>query len=325
MRPRKILGMIALASAVAFGSAAATAQSYPTKPIRLVVPFGPGGSNDIIGRIVGQKLSENVAQPVIIDNRPGAGGMIGTDSVVNSTPDGYTLMIGATSTIAVNVGLYPKRGFDPVKSLTPITQIASGPFLMAVPGSLPVKTVKDFIELAKSKPGQLNFGSSGKGSSLQLTAEMFKTMAKVDLTHIPYKSGGQAVADLATGRVQLVYSDMAALVAFIKSGHVKALAATTPKRSAILPDLPTISESGVPGYDATSWYGILGPAGMPREIVNKLNAELGKILQSAEMKERFASMGIEPVTGTPEEFATYIREQVAKWSAVVKASGAELE
>lgn len=325
MTTRKILGMIAMASAVVFGSAAATAQGYPAKPIRLVVPFGPGGSNDIIGRIVGQKLSENVGQPVIIDNRPGAGGMIGTDSVVNSAPDGYTLMIGATSTIAVNVGLYPKRGFDPVKSLTPITRIASGPFLMAVPASLPVKTVKDFIELARSKPGQLNFGSSGKGSSLQLTAEMFKTMAKVDLAHIPYKSGGQAVADLATGRVQLVYSDMAALVAFIKSGHVKAIALTTPKRSAILPDLPTISESGVPGYDATSWYGILGPAGMPREIVNKLNAELGKILQSAEMKERFASMGIEPVTGTPEAFATYIREQVAKWSAVVKASGAELE
>ena len=303
----------------------AVAQPYPNKPLRLVVPFGPGGSNDIVGRILAQKMAENLGQPVVVDNRPGAGGMVGTDSVVRSTPDGYTIMIGATSTIAANVGLYPKRGFDPLKHLTPITQIAEGSFLMAVPASSPAKSVREFIELARAKPGQLNYGTSGRGSSMHLMGEMFKTMAQVDMVHVPYKAGGPAIADLAVDRVQLLYSDLAALLPFVKSGQVRALAVTTPKRSALLPDLPTMSEAGVPGYDATSWYGLLGPAGLPRDMVLRLNGELARILHSAEIKERFASMGIEPVTGTPEQFAGYIREQVVKWSAVAKSSGVELE
>jgi tripartite-type tricarboxylate transporter receptor subunit TctC len=311
--------------AAALLPALAWGQAYPTKPIRLVVPFGPGGSNDILARLVGTKLGEAFGQPVIVDNRPGAGGMIGTDAVAKSDPDGYTIMIGATSTIAVNVALYPKRNFDPVTSLSPITQIGSGPFLMAVPASLPVKNVKEFIELARSKPGALNFGSSGKGSSLHLTAEMFNTMAKVEVVHVPYKSGGAAVTDLASGRVQLVFSDLAALLPFVKSGQVKALAVTTPKRSQILPDLPSIAEAGVPGFDATSWYGIFGPAGLPRDIAATLHTELVKVVRSPDMKERFTQMGIEPVTNSPEEFSRYIREQVAKWSAVVKASRSELE
>ena len=301
------------------------AQAYPAKAIRLVVPFGTGGSNDIVARLVGVKLSEALGQPVVVDNRAGAGGTIGVDAVVKSDPDGYTILMGATSTIAVNVGLYPKRNFDPTTNLTPITQIGSGPFLMAIPASLPVKSVQEFIQLARSKPGQLNFGSSGKGSSLHLTVEMLKTMAKIDLVHVPYKSGGAAVADLASSRVQLIFSDLPALLAFVKGGQVKTLAVTTPKRSQLLPDLPTVAESGVPGFDATSWYGILGPAGMPRDIVMRLNGELGKIMHSADMKERLNAMGVEPVTGSPEDFTRYIREQVAKWLAVVKASGAELE
>jgi tripartite-type tricarboxylate transporter receptor subunit TctC len=315
--------LVALAAALV--PALALGQAYPSKPIRLVVPFGTGGSNDIMARLVGAKLSEALGQPVVVDNRAGAGGTIGVDAVVKSDPDGYTILIGATSTIAVNVGLYPKRNFDPTKSLTPITQIGSGPFLMAVPASLPANSVKEFVELARAKPGQLNFGSSGKGSSLHLTVEMLKTMAKIDLVHVPYKSGGAAVADLATSRVQLIFSDLPALLAFVKSGQVKTLAVTTPKRSALLADLPTVAESGVPGFDATSWYGFLGPAGMPRSIVMRLNGELAKIMHSADMKQRLSVMGVEAVTGTPEEFTRHIHEQVAKWLAVVKASGAELE
>ena len=316
--------LVILAVAIlAAGSAAA--QTYPGKPIHLIVPFGPGGSNDIVGRILAAKLTESVGQPVIVDNRPGAGGTVGTDAVVNSSPDGYTVMIGATSTIAANVGLYPKRGFDPVKSLSPITQIAEGSFLMAVPASSPAKSVREFIELARAKPGQLNYGTSGRGSSMHLMGEMFKLMAKVDMVHVPYKAGGPAIADLSVNRVQLLYSDLAALLPFVKSGQVRALAVTTPKRSSLLPDLPTMSEAGVPGYDATSWYGILGPAGLPRDIVMRLNGEFARIVHGADVKGRFAAMGIESVTGTPEEFAHYIRGQVVKWSEVAKSSGVELE
>jgi len=316
--------LVILAVAIlAAGSAAA--QPYPGKPIHLIVPFGPGGSNDIVGRILAAKLTESVGQPVIVDNRPGAGGTVGTDAVVNSSPDGYTVMIGATSTIAANVGLYPKRGFDPVKSLSPITQIAEGSFLMAVPASSPAKSVREFIELARAKPGQLNYGTSGRGSSMHLMGEMFKLMAKVDMVHVPYKAGGPAIADLSVNRVQLLYSDLAALLPFVKSGQVRALAVTTPKRSSLLPDLPTMSEAGVPGYDATSWYGILGPAGLPRDIVMRLNGEFARIVHGADVKGRFAAMGIESVTGTPEEFAHYIRGQVVKWSEVAKSSGVELE
>lgn len=303
----------------------ALAQAYPTKPIRLVVPFGPGGSNDIVARILAQKLTEAVGQSVIVDNRPGAGGTVGTDAVVKAAPDGYTIMIGATSTIAANVGLYPKRNFDPVRDLTPIGQIAEGAFLMAVPSASPARTVREFIDLASAKPGQLNYGTSGRGSSMHLMGEMFKMLAKVDMVHVPYKAGGPAIADLAVDRVQLVYSDLAALLPFVKSGQIRALAVTTPKRSALLPDLPTMAEAGLPGYDATSWYGILGPAGLPREIVIRLNSEFARIVQSPEGRERFAALGIEPVTGTPEAFATYIREQVVKWSGVANASGVQLE
>ena len=316
---------IAILAAAFLVAGSALAQSYPNKPMRLVVPFGPGGSNDIVGRIIAQKLGEYIGQPVIVDNRPGAGGTVGTDVVVKSSPDGYTLLIGATSTIAANVGLYPKRGFDPVTSLTPIVQIAAGSFLMVVPASSPAKSVREFIELARTRPGQLNYGTSGQGSSMHLMGEMFKMMAKVEMVHVPYKAGGPAIADLAVDRVQLVYSDLAALLPFVKSGQIRALAVTTPKRSALLPDLPTMTEAGVPGYDATSWYGILAPAGLPRDIVMRLNAEFTRIAHNPDIKERFASLGIEPVTGTPEEFANYIRGQVVKWSAVAKSSGVELD
>jgi tripartite-type tricarboxylate transporter receptor subunit TctC len=303
----------------------AFAQSYPNKPVRLVVPFGTGGSNDIIGRLVGAKLAERLGQPVIVENRPGAGGAVGPDSVVKSAPDGYTLLLGATSTIAANVGLYPKRGFDPVTSLTPISQVASSSLLMAVPASLPVTNVREFIQLAKSRSGQLNYGTSGKGSSMHLLGEMFNSLAGVQMVHVPYKSGGAAISDLAVDRVQLLYSDLAALLPFVRSGQIRALAVTTPKRSPLLPELPTVAEAGLPGFEATNWYGILAPARLPRDIVMRINADLAAIMHSPEMVERLRTLGIEPLTNSPEEFATYIRSEVAKWSQIVKASGSELE
>lgn len=308
-----------------FSVVSATAQPYPDKPIRMIVPFGPGGSNDVIARLVAPKLSESLGQSVIVENRPGAGGTIGTDAVVNAAPNGYTLMIGLTSTLAVNAALYPKRRFDPVKSLTPISPIASGSLLMAVPASSPVTNVRQFIDLAKSNPGQLNYGSSGKGSTMHLVGEMFTIMAAVRMVHVPYKSGGAAITDLAVDRVQLIYSDLAALLPFVRSGQIRALAVTTPKRSPFLPDLPTIAESGVPGFEATNWYGILGPAQLPPDIVMRLNKELAHVMHSADMKERLTTLGMEAATGTPEEFSTYIKSEVVRWSKVVKMSGAELE
>ncbi|MSQ70951.1 MAG: tripartite tricarboxylate transporter substrate binding protein [Betaproteobacteria bacterium] len=321
----RIAAVLLLLTSGVLAADRAVAQGYPAKAIRLVVPFGPGGSNDIVGRIVAQKLGERAGQAVIVENRPGAGGVTGTDSVVNAAPDGYTLMIGATSTIAANAGLYPKRGFDPVKNLTPISQIASSALLMAVPASLPAHNVREFIELAKARAGQLNYGTSGKGSSMHLLGEMLNTMAAVKIVHVPYKSGGAAIADLAVDRVQLLYSDLSALLPFVRSGQVRALAVTTPKRSPLLPDLPTVSESGVPGFEATNWYGILGPARLPRDIVMRLNGDLAHIMHSPDMVERLKTLGIEPLTGTPEAFVSFIQAEVLKWSQVVKMSGAELE
>jgi len=319
------LGASLVLALTAVCAAPVGAQSYPNKPIRMVVPFAPGGSNDVIARIVGQKLSEAEGVSVVIDNRPGAGGVVGTDSVAKAAPDGYTLMIGATSTMAVNPGLFAKMPFDTLKDLAPITQIAAGPFVLAVTASLPAKNVAELISLAKAKPGQLNFGSSGNGTSLHLTAELFNSMAKVSIVHVPYKGAGPALTDLISGQIHIIFSDMAALVPYIKAGQIRSLAVTSAKRFAVLQDLPTVQEAGVPGYVATSWYGVLGPSGIHRDIVMKLNGDLARIVYSPEMKEKFAGLGIEPVTGTPEEFGVYIRREIEKWSSVIKSSGAKVD
>lgn len=318
MRRRDLLWVpLAAAAVLAGASPGAVAQTYPSRIIHLVVPFAPGGSNDIIARLIGDKLGETVGQTVVVENRPGAGGVLGTKSVATAEPDGYTLMIGATSTLAANPSLYVNMNLDPPKDLTPVMQIATGPFVLAVPSLLPVKSVAELIRLAKDKPGTVNFGSSGVGSSLQLTAELFKSMADVDIVHVPYKGLGPALTDLVAGRIQIVFSDMAGLLPYVQSGQLRALAVTSGKRSADLPDLPTLAEAGVPGYEATSWYGILGPAGMPRDIVMKLNHDLTRIVTSAAMKEKFSTLGIEAVTGTPEVFGDYIRAEMGKWRTVV--------
>jgi tripartite-type tricarboxylate transporter receptor subunit TctC len=296
------------------------ADNYPSRPIRFVVPFSPGGSNDVIARIVSDRLSEAVKQPVVVDNRGGAGGIIGTDAVIKAAPDGYTLMIGATSTMAANPSLYVSKNFDPTRDLTAITQIATGPFVLAVPSSLPVRSVTDLIALAREKPGTINFGSSGVGSSLQLTAELFKSMAKIDITHVPYKGLGPALVDLVAGRIQIIFSDMAGLLPYVQSDTLRALAVTSAERWPDLPDIPTMSEAGVPGYEATSWYGMLGPAKLPPETVAYVNDKLKQIMAAPDMKQKFATLGVLPVTGTPEQFDAYMKSEIAKWREVVETA-----
>jgi tripartite-type tricarboxylate transporter receptor subunit TctC len=296
------------------------ADTYPSRPIRFIVPFSAGGSNDVIARIVSDKLSEAVKQAVVVDNRGGAGGLIGTDAVIKAPPDGYMLMIGATSTMAANPSLYLSKNFDPTHDLTAIMQIATGPFVLAVSSSLPVKSVKDLIALAREKPGTINFGSSGVGSSLQLTAEMFKSMAKIDIAHVPYKGLGPALVDLVAGRIQIVFSDMAGLLPYVQSGRLRALAVTSAERWPDLPDIPTVSEAGVAGYEATSWYGVLGPARLPPDIVSYLNRKLTQIMGAPDMKQRFVSLGVLPVTGTPEQFNVYMKMEMAKWREVVETA-----
>jgi tripartite-type tricarboxylate transporter receptor subunit TctC len=305
--------------------ASAWAQPFPAKPIRYIVPVPAGGGSDFIGRTVCERWGKALGQTFVVDNIGGGGGVIASQTTAKSAPDGYTLMIGATSTMAANPSLYTRMNLDPPKDLTPITQIATGPFVLAVPSSLPVKTVGELIALAKQKPGEINFGSSGVGSSLQLTAELFKSMAGINIVHVPYRGLGPALTDLVAGRIQLIFSDMAGLLPFVQSGQLRALGVTSARRSADLPDLPTLAESGVPGYDATSWYGILGPAGLPPAIVARLNAELKKIVLSPAMTEKFKTLGIEAVTGTPQEFATYIRSEMEKWRAVVRAADIKVD
>jgi tripartite-type tricarboxylate transporter receptor subunit TctC len=301
------------------------AQGYPNRLIRLVVPFAPAGSNDIVGRLIADRLGDALGQRVMVDNRPGAGGVIGTDVVIKSVPDGYTLLIGATSTMAANPSLYTNMNLNPPKDLSPIMQIATGPFVLAVSSSVPAKSVKELIALANEKPGALYFASSGVGSSLQLTAELFKSMVKVQIVHVPYKGLGPALTDLVAGRVQIIFSDMAGLLPYVQSGQLRALAVTSAKRFSDLPDLPTLAEAGVPGYEASSWYGILGPAGIPRDIVLKLNNDLTQIVNSPAIKEKFATLGLEPVTGSPEQFGTYIESEMSKWRTVVTSANIKVE
>lgn len=326
MNRRQFCLQLLLGAAATTISATARGQTgYPNRAIHLVVPFAPGGSNDIIARIIGDQLSHALKVPVVVENKGGAGGMLGTDYVIKSAPDGYTLMIGATSTMAANPSLYASKKFDPTHNLSSIMQIATGPFVLAVPSSLPVKSVQDLIDLAKKTPGKIYFGSSGTGSSLQLTAELFKSMAKIDIVHVPYRGLGPALIDLVADRIQIVFSDMAGLLPYVQSGKLRALAVTSSQRWRDLPDLPTMSEAGVPGYDATSWYGIVGPANLPKDIVSSLNKVLHTIMTNPETVKKFATLGVEPVTGSPADFEAYMTTEIKKWGQVVSAANINLE
>jgi tripartite-type tricarboxylate transporter receptor subunit TctC len=306
-------------------AASAFAADYPTKPIRLVVPFAAAGTTDFLARAIAQKLGQNLGTTVIVDNRPGAGGNIGSDIVAKSDPDGYTLLLGTVGTHAINASLYKKMPYDTVKDFAPITLVASVPNIVVVNPSVPAKSIKELLALAKSKPGQLSFASSGNGSSIHLSGELFKSMAGVDMLHVPYKGSGPAVADLVGGQVNLMFDNMPSSLPHVKSGRLRAIAVTSAKRSPAAPDLPTIAESGVPGYEAVAWFGVLAPAATPPAIVKKLNAEIIKVLKSPDVAERLSSQGAEPVSNTPEQFSAYIKSEMAKWAKVIKASGAQVD
>ena len=303
----------------------AAEQAYPSKPIRLVVPFPAGGSLDVVARAIGQKLTEAWGQPVVIDNRPGAGGNIGADLVAKSAPDGYTILEGALSTHAVNVSLYGKMPYDPIKDFAPITLVAVTPNVLVLNASFPVNSVPELLAYARANPGKLSFGSGSNGSAGHLAGELFKTEAGVDMVHIPYKGGAPALQALLAGDTQLMFDNLANAATQLKAGKLKALAVTTAKRSSLMPELPTLSETGLPGFDIYTWWGFMAPAGTPKEIVAKWNAEVTRILNSPEMKAFFAQQGAEPAPDSPEQFAALIRSEISKYAKIVKQSGAKVD
>jgi tripartite-type tricarboxylate transporter receptor subunit TctC len=327
---RDVRGALVLLTAVITAIAAPFtfaqgAANYPTKPVRLVVPFPAGGTTDILARAVAQKLSEAWGQQVIVDNRPGAGGNIGSDLVAKSKPDGYTLLMGTVGTHAINPSLYKNMPYDHVKDFVPVILVAGVPNVLVVNPSLPVHSVPELIAYAKANPGKLNFASSGNGTSIHLSGELFKAMTGVEMTHVPYKGSAPALTDLIGGQVQLMFDNLPSSLPFIKAGKLRALAVTSGARAAALPDLPTLAESGLPGFEASSWFGVLAPAGTPRDIVAKLNGAIAGWLASPEAKEKLLAQGAIAAGGAPEDFARHIGAETSKWAKVVKASGAHID
>jgi tripartite-type tricarboxylate transporter receptor subunit TctC len=305
--------------------AIAAAQDYPRKAVRVIAPFAPGGATDLLARLVTQKLSDRWGQSVLVDNRTGAGGHIGAELAARAAPDGYTLLV-AGAPHAIGMSLYRKLSYDLAKDLAPISNLATYPSAIVVHPSLPVRTVKDLIAIAKAQPGQLNFGSAGSGSPNHLALELFKTMAKVNMVHVPYKGGsGQMVGDLLAGHVQLASIGLPPAMPHIKAGKLRVIAVTGAKRSPLLPEAPTVSEGGLTGFDVTSWYAMFGPAALPRDIVAKVNADIAAILAAPDIKERLASSGADPAPTSPEELGRLVREEIAKWAKVVAESGAKID
>jgi tripartite-type tricarboxylate transporter receptor subunit TctC len=319
------LALAATFAAGSFTALPAAAQAYPTKPITIVVPFAAGGTTDILARVIGEALKKELGQPVVIDNRAGAGGNIGAALAAKAVPDGHTLFMGTVGTHAINAALYKKLSFDPVKDFAPLTRVAMVPNLLVANPARPYKTVKELVAYARSKPGQVTFGSSGNGSSIHLSGELFNSLAKVDMIHVPYKGSAPAVTDLVGGQIDIMFDNMPSAIQHVRNGRLKAIAVTTAKRSPELPDVPTIAEAGVPGYEATSWFGMFAPAATPAPVVAKLNAALVKVLADADVKKKLAEQGAEPYSEKPEQFAEFIRKESAKWAQVVKAAGATVD
>jgi tripartite-type tricarboxylate transporter receptor subunit TctC len=302
----------------------APAQAYPSKPIRFVVGFTPGGATDLVARTISQKLADALGQPVVVDNRPGAASNIAAEIVATSPKDGHTLFLGTVST-SINPTLYKKLPYDPLRDFAPVTQVTSTPFVVAVHPSLPVRSVKDLIGLAKASPGKLAYASAGSGSGGHLFVEMFASMTQVKLVHVPYKGAAPATTATMSGETQVLFDNVTTLLAVTRSGKLRALAVTTAKRSVAAPELPTVAEAAVPGYDANAWFGMFVPAGTPRSVIDRLHAETVKIVKLPDTHERFLSLGAEPVGSTPAEFGDFFRGEVAKWGKVVKSSGAQVD
>ena len=322
MNKRSFVVLLA-ASALASLTCGAGAQTYPSKPIRMVVPFAAGGPTDVYARAVGQELTKLLGQPVIVDNRPGAGGNLGADLVAKSPPDGYNVVLGAVGAFAVNMTLYPKMPYDVLRDFAPVSLVAIVPMVLVVNPGVPVKTPKELVELAKSKPGTLSYGSAGNGTSIHMSAEMFKAMTGIDMAHVPYKGAAPAMTDLIGGQVQLMFADATSVIPHVKSGKVRAVAAT--KHVEAMPEVPTFAQSGFPSYDPTVWYGVFAPAGTPRDVVLKLNAGIAKSLQARDVRERLIGLGAQPTSSTPEEFTEFVRAEISRWGKVVKSSGATVD
>jgi tripartite-type tricarboxylate transporter receptor subunit TctC len=304
----------------------AAAQDYPgTKPIRLIVPFPAGGGTDIFARVIANKLTEQLKWVVVIDNKPGAGGNLGMDAVAKSPGDGYTLGIGQTSNLAINPTLYPKLPYDPLKDLVPIVLVADAPLVLVVPANSPYKTLQDVVAAAKNKPGDITFGSPGNGTVAHLTGELLQTAAGIKLQHIPYKGSAQAITDLIGGQVQAYMSSVPTALSHIKAGKLRPLAVTSTRRVPAIPDVPTVGEAGYKGFDANTWFGLVAPKGTPPAVVEKINAEVNKVLKSPDVRDKFAAEGGGPMGGTAAEFAALLRTDHAKWGKVVKESGAKLD
>ena len=320
--PKLILVVVLLIFVV---SVSAAENTYPSRPVRLIAPFSAGGGVDIVARLVAQRLSEKWVQQVVVDNRTGATGIIGTDLAAHATPDGYTLLMGNAATHAVNVSLFKKLPYDAIRDFVPITLVGRVPEMLVVHPALPASSVQELIALAKSKPGELTFGSAGSGSPPHLAGELFQSLAKIRLVHIPYKGSAPALTDLIAGQINMYFSNILSAVPYVKGGRLRGLGVTSAKRSVVAPDIPAIAEAGLPGYEDYNWYGVLAPKGTPKAIVDKLHTDIVHVVKSTDVEDRLTKDGAEVIANTPAEFAKFIREEIQKYAQIIKQSGLRTE